>query len=71
MIPSNKVYSSDLGSISMIPPSYVSDYSYEIYCLEGDLFDDIERFKTRHEAKERIDSLLRLNTPGSEILDFK
>ena len=49
----------------------ISDYSYEIYCLEGDLFDDIERFKTRHEAKERIDSLLRLNTPGSEILDFK
>ena len=57
-IPSNKVYRSDLGAISMIPPSYVSDYSYEIYCLEGDLFDDIE-FKTRHEAKERIDSLLK------------
>ena len=58
-IPKNKVYTTDLGSISMIPPSYVSDYSYEIYCLEGDLFDDIERFKTRHEAKERIDSLLK------------
>ena len=60
IIPSNKVYSSDLGAISMIPPSYISDYSYEIYCLEGDLFDDIERFKTRHEAKERINNLLNL-----------
>lgn len=60
IIPSNKVYSSDLGAISMIPPSYVSNYSYEIYCLEGDLFDDIERFKTRHEAKERINNLLKL-----------
>ena len=60
-IPSNKVYSSDLGAISMIPPSYVSDYSYEIYCLEGGLFDDIERFKTRHEAKERINNLLKLD----------
>lgn len=60
-LPKNKVYTNDLGSISMIPPSYVSDYSYEIYCLEGDLFDDIERFKTRHEAKERINNLLKLN----------
>ena len=59
MIQSNKVYSSDLGSISMIPPSYISDYSYEIMSIDGDLFDDVERFKTRHEAKERIDSLLK------------
>jgi len=44
----------------MIPPSYVSDYSYEIYCLEGDLFDDIERFKTLEAAEERVNNLLNL-----------
>lgn len=60
-IPKNKVYTTDLGSISMIPPSYVSDYSYEIYCLEGDLFDDIERFKTLEAAEERVNNLLNLN----------
>ena len=59
-IPKNKVYTNDLGSISMIPPSYVSDYSYEIYCLEGDLFDDIERFETLEAAEERVNNLLNL-----------
>lgn len=61
-IPKNKVYTTDLGSISMIPPSYVSNHSYEIYCLEGDLFDDIERFKTLEAAEERVNNLLNLSS---------
>jgi hypothetical protein len=59
-IPKNTVYTTDLGSISMIPPSYVSGHFYEIYCLEGDLFDDIERFATLEAAEERINNLLKL-----------
>ena len=57
-IPQNKVHTTEKGSISMIPPSYVSDNMFEIYCLEGDLFDDIERFNTKAEAMERINNLL-------------
>lgn len=60
IIPKNKVYTTDLGSISMIPPSFISNYSYEIYCLEGDLFDHIERFKTFEAAQKRINNLLKL-----------
>ena len=57
-IPKNSIHATEKGSISMIPPSYVSDYMFEIYCLEGDLFDDIERFHTEEEAMERVNNLL-------------
>ena len=33
-------------------------YFWEIYCLEGDLFEDIERFGTEGELLKRIKELL-------------
>lgn len=39
-------YKTDKGEISLIYPSWISMDSYEIYCIEGNLFDDIERYDT-------------------------
>jgi len=56
------IYSSDKGEISLVR---LFDYvgikkSYwEIYSLEGDLFDDVERFDTKKEAEKRIKQLLK------------
>ena len=34
-------------------------YFWEIYCLEGELFDDVERFSTEKECEKRIINLLK------------
>ena len=52
-------YSSDKGLISMVGPCFATMHTYEIYCLEGDLFEDIERYETFQEAEARIVELLK------------
>lgn len=55
------IYSSDKGRISLVElPDYFRDgiTLWEIYCQEGDLFEDIERFDTKEEADIRIKELL-------------
>ena len=42
----------------MIAPSFFSDNMYEIYCIKGDLFDDIERYESIDKALDRISDLL-------------
>ena len=51
-------YSNEKGEISLIYPSWVSMDSYEIYCIRGSLFDDIERFDSLEDAENRIFKLL-------------
>lgn len=51
-------YKTAKGEISMITPCYASFDMYEIYCIEGDLLQDIERYDTLEEAEERINELL-------------
>ena len=51
-------YITKKGEISLIYPSYASMDLYEIYCIKGDLFDDIERFDSLEEAEKRIHILL-------------
>lgn len=51
-------YKNDKGEISLLHPCYASMELYEIFCIEGDLFEDIERYDTLEEAEERINSLL-------------
>jgi hypothetical protein len=51
-------YSSDKGEISMLYACYATFNSYEIYCIEGGLFEDIERYDTLEEAEQRINELL-------------
>lgn len=54
------IYTSKKGKISLIKltGAFYSSTKWEIYCLAGILFDDIERFKTKKEAEERIKKLL-------------
>jgi hypothetical protein len=51
-------YKNEKGEISLIHPCRATMDSYEIYCCEGDLFEDIERFSTLEEAEKRISELL-------------
>ena len=51
------IYSSEKGSISLIELiDYMKDGVdlWEIYSLEGSLFNDIERFKSKEEAEKQI-----------------
>jgi len=51
-------YKNQNGEISMIHPCAATMGSYEIYCIEGELFDDVERFSTLEEAENRVIELL-------------
>jgi hypothetical protein len=51
-------YKTDKGEISLVYPSMFTFDLYEIYCVEGDLFDDTERYNSIEDAEERIESLL-------------
>jgi hypothetical protein len=55
-------YKTKKGEISLIYPSWVSMGLYEIYCIEGELFDGIERFDTLEDAEQRIYELLNYAT---------
>jgi hypothetical protein len=55
------ILSSHKGKISLISlPNYFMDGKtlWEIYCLSGNLFEDVERFDTKEEAEKRIEELL-------------
>lgn len=55
------IFSSDKGKISCVKfLDYFRDGKdfWEIYCLEGNLFEDIERFETFEEAKQKCKELL-------------
>lgn len=52
------IYSTEKGEISLLPPCEATFYSFEIYCIKGYLFDDIERYDTLEEAEARIKELL-------------
>lgn len=52
-------YASGKGEISLIHPCYATFETFEIYCCQGELFDDVERFDTLEEAEERINELLK------------
>jgi len=51
-------YSNDNGIISLVHPCFGTMDMFEIYCIEGDLFHDIERFHTLIEAEDIIKELL-------------
>jgi len=51
-------FKSNKGEISMITPCMGSMNMYEIYSLECNLFDDIERYSTEEEVYARIYELL-------------
>ena len=57
MMPSHR-YSTDKGEISLVHPCSYTNEQYEIYCISGAHFDDVERYDTEEEAMTRIKSLL-------------
>lgn len=46
------------GKISLSPPCFATMGKYEIYCLKGNLFEDIERYADIKQAEARIMGLL-------------
>lgn len=55
------IFSSEKGKISLIQLKnywYDGKDVWEIYSLEGDLFEDTERFDTKEEAEVRVRELL-------------
>jgi len=58
------LYSSEKGKISLIKLlNYfrVGKSFWEIYCLNGKLFDDVERFSLKKKAEIRIKELLEVS----------
>lgn len=56
------IYKNKKGKISLIEFSNLlqdGKTMWEIYCIEGGLFEDVERFKTKKEAEKRIRELLK------------
>ena len=51
-------YSSEKGLISLLEPCGATMGCYEICCIGGNLFDDIERYDTLYEVECRINELL-------------
>lgn len=49
---------SDKGMISILNPEAFTMNMYEIYSLDGNLFEDIERFDNEQEALDRCKELL-------------
>lgn len=45
--------------ISLVYPCYYTMDKFEIYCIEGNLFEGIERYNTLKEARRRIKELLK------------
>lgn len=59
MVGNSHRYKTSKGEISLVYPCSVTFDCYEIYCIEGDLFEDIERYNTLKEAEKRINKLLK------------
>lgn len=51
-------YHNEKGKISMTEPHFGNFNTWEIYCLEGDLFEDCERYDTQEEALQRVKEIL-------------
>ena len=58
LISNSTQYISERGIISLLTPCYATNDFFEIYCLKGNLFFDIERFDTLEESEKRIQELL-------------
>lgn len=58
LLSDSNTYETEKGKISMLTPCRCTMNLYEIYCLEGSLFNDVERYDTLEEVENRINELL-------------
>jgi hypothetical protein len=52
-------YVSSKGVISLVYPTLITFGEYEIFCVQGNLFDEIERYPTLKKAERRIEKLMK------------
>ena len=52
-------YYNENGEISLIYPADHTFYTFEIYCIKGELFDDVLRYETLLEALCAITEFLK------------
>ena len=54
------IYSEKEFEISLVKlkDCFNNTWFWEILCLKGDLFEDVERFKTKKDAEKRIEGIL-------------
>lgn len=55
-------YETEKGIISCVHPCEGTFNTFEIYCIKGRLFDDVERYDTLEDAENRIKQLLQVKT---------
>ena len=58
LVSDSQRYKTSKGEISMVPPCQMTLDTFEIFCIEGDLFEEIERYDTLEKAEQRIEDLL-------------
>ena len=58
LLSDSHMYATEKGEISLLTPCMATWNTYEIYCTQGGLFEDIERYSTLEEAEERINNIL-------------
>lgn len=58
MISDSRKFQNAKGCISLLTPSFGTANTFEIYCISGSLFDDIERFDTEADALAAISKYL-------------
>jgi len=51
------LYKNNKGTISLMETHGIG-HNWEIYCLEGDIFDDIETFDSKEKAEARVVELM-------------
>jgi hypothetical protein len=51
-------YETDIGIISLMYPCVATQHMFEINCIKGDFFNDIEMYFTLEEAERRIIELI-------------
>jgi hypothetical protein len=63
-------YKTNKGEISLLYPCRATMEMFEIYSIEGNLFEDVERYDSLQEAEERINELLN-STPNAQECDAR
>lgn len=61
LVGASRRYKTNIGEISCVHPYRATMDSFEIFCIEGSLFEDIERYDTLEETEEKITELLTDN----------
>lgn len=54
----SKRYKTEKGEISLVEPCGITQNTFEIYCINGNLFEDVERYDSLEQAESSIKTYL-------------